>query len=212
MRRSVFIIFVALLSAVPALVSAMIAPEEFLAVGYKPKLDPSYAFPLKKQSLNACYFFAVRNILREKYGLGIYVGTVEKAIGKDPKKLSTAMDQKNFLNAVHTKVEESKDIGFLFDHLRDGDPIAISYMLSYRAKDGSQKTVAHVAAAYSFDAEGIWVAETVSNSYAHVPYADVFANGKVRYKPLHAFTYVPKEQWTGIAREQEARMNFLLGE
>jgi hypothetical protein len=196
----------------PLLASAMTTPSEFIKAGYAPKLSPTYAFPLKKQSLNACYFYAVRNILKYKYGLGIYVSTVEKAIGKDPKALSGPADQKNFLNAVHAKIEESKDIAFLFDHLRDGDPVAISYLLPYRAKDGSMKTVPHVAAAYSFDTEGIWVAETVSNTYVRVPYGDVFAQGKVRYKPLRAFTYVPKERWTEQAKTQEREKNFLEGE
>ncbi len=198
--------------ALPFGAKAMMSPDDFLRAGYEPRLPPTYVFPLKKQSLNACYFFAVRNILKEKYGIGIYVSSVEKAIGKDPKRLSTAADQRNFLNAVHAKVEESSDIGFLFDHLRDGDPVAISYMLAYRAKDGSLKTVPHVAAAYSFDADGIWVAETVSNSFVRVPYGDVFAKGKVRYKPLRAFTYVPKDRWTEDAKKQEREKNFLEGE
>lgn len=166
----------------------LITSSEYWSTGFRPLLATNYAFPLKQQSLNACYFYSARNIYAYKTGKNFDVESILKKTGKDPKTLSNWEDQKKFDTEAHLIKEEFYNIETLFSSLQKGEPIAISYMLSYKNKRGETVTVSHVTAAYSFDDQGIWVAETVSGKRVRVAYSEVFdGNGKVRYRPMRKF-------------------------
>lgn len=159
-------------------------PAYYLERGYKPKLAPSYKFPLKLQTLNACYFFAVKNIISFKNKKSLNIKELEQKIKKDRTKISTTTDVNNFNKAAEIKAEKLRTLESFFKNVKQGEPLIVTYMKQTTLKNGTKTEVPHIVAAYSFDEKGIWVAETISGKRIRIPYSSVFEKGKSKYNPL----------------------------
>ncbi len=163
---------------------AQVQAAAFIKKGYAPKLAPGYKFPLKLQTQNACYFFAVRNILNYKYGTNLDIKKLEKETKKDRNKISSIADVDKFNKAAGVKVVKLRTMKSFFESLQKGEPLIVTYMYQTKNKKGEKVGIPHIVAAYSFDGDGVWVAETVSGQRKRIPYEEIFMDGKSRYNPI----------------------------
>lgn len=189
-------------------------PSDYLEAGYKPLLATNYRFPLKWQTLNGCYAFSVRNILKYKNGIGIYIPRAEKLIDKEPTKLWYYDTMKKFDDISHVEVSRYYHLDTFINSLQAGEPLAITYYLDYYSyKEQKTKSVLHIVAAYSFDKDGVWVAETVKAQRVLVPWEKVFnVYGTLWNKRMFKYDYIPKSQWSQAELDYEKQHNILAGE
>jgi len=188
-------------------------PIQYIQNNYEPFLPPSFRFPLKRQSLNWCYFYSLRNILVYKFGIDINIATAEKFINKKLTDLASRKHQADFNGITNIYVEEKFHIESLITLLQVWEPVAVSYLLDYKDKYWKTQTVAHVASAYSFDYEWVRVAETVSNSYVRVPWSKLFdENWMSKQKYMRTVFYNPKQYRSESEISREKDNNFLLYE
>ncbi|MFK7780573.1 MAG: hypothetical protein QM490_05575 [Candidatus Gracilibacteria bacterium] len=189
-------------------------PQDYIKAGYKAYLSTNYYFPLKGQTLNGCYAFSVRNILKYKDGIGIYIPKIEKDIGKKPSSLWNYYTMDKFDDYSHIDKSRYYNIDTLISSLQAGEPVAISYMLEYYSyKYKAYKQVPHIVAAYSFDENGVWVAETVSAQRKLVPWNKVFnKNGSVALNRIFKYYYNLKHTWNSSEVVLENNNNYLVGE
>lgn len=144
---------------------------EILNDGIEPKFAPDYTFPLSPQYKNGCFAFAINHILIEKYGEGIDLYEAEKTIGKPRSDLWTLEYIGNFLSEYNITLNWSMDGEKFFEYLINGEPVMIQY--KYYISD--EKWIGHFVAVYSFDEEGVWVSESISNTRKQLLYSDVFS-------------------------------------
>lgn len=190
------------------------SPEDYINAWYKPYLSSSYSFPLTWQTLNWCYAFSVRNILKYKDGIWIYIPKIESDIWKNPSSLWTYSTMSKFDDYVHIDKSMYYNIDTLISSLQAWEPVAISYMLDYYSyKDKAYKQVPHIVAAYSFDENGIWVAETVSAQRKLVPWSKVFrSNWYVALNRIFKYYYNPEFTWDENEIALEKNNNYLVWE
>lgn len=190
------------------------SPKEYLENWYKPYLKPNYKFPLTKQTLNWCYAFSVRNILKYKNNLWIYIPKTENLIWKKWKDLWNPNSILAFNKATKTEMEMFYDLDTLINSLQNWEPVAITYNLKYFSKkDKKEKTVPHIVAAYSFDEKWVWVSETVSNSRKNITWNEIFnKNWKVKVNRIFKFNYKEKKFWTENEKNFENKNNILIWE
>lgn len=188
--------------------------KQYLEIWYKPFLKPSYKFPLQKQTLNGCYAFSVKNILKYKNNLDINVPKTEKIIWKKWENLWNPFTILAFNNATKVEMELFYDIDTLINSLQNWEIVAITYNLKYFSqKEKKEKTVPHIVAAYSFDEKWVWVAETVSNSRKNIAWEEIFdKNGKVKVNRIFRFNYKEKKFWSENEKIFEEKNNVLKGE
>lgn len=189
-------------------------PSDYLDAGYKPFLNTSFYFPLKWQTLNGCYAFSIRNILKYKDWIGIYIPKAEKLIGKESKKLWYSSTMKKFDNVSHVDVTRYYHLDTFINSLQAWEPLAITYYLDYYSrKEKKMKTVLHIVAAYSFDNNWVWVAETVKAKRILVPWDKVFnIYWMLSNRRMFKYDYIPKSEWTKEELEYEKKNNILVGE
>lgn len=189
-------------------------PWEYIKAWYKPFLSPSYGFPIRGQTLNWCYAFSVRNILKFKYWIWVYVSRAEKFI-KKPSSSSWSDWRKNkFDQIVSVKRKSYYHIDTLINALQAGEPMALTYFLKYYSyKDKKYKTVWHIVAAYSFDKSGVRVAETVSRKRTLVPWDELFnSHWKVSVNRMFKYYYIPKTYRTSWKNLTQTRSKILIWE
>lgn len=187
--------------------------NQYIEAWYKPYLSPGYSFPIVSQTLNGCYAFSVRNILKYQYWIWIYVSDVEKYIWKKPEEYWNYYSMRDYDRVVHVEKSLKYNIDTLFNSIQAGQPVAISYILEYLWSDGQIHYAPHIVAAYSFDEIGIWVSETVSGKRLRIPYDQVFyRNWYVKRNRMFKFYYNSKNSWTQKEKDLESKYNFLVGE
>lgn len=186
-------------------------PNDYIKAWYKGFLDKNYKFPLQKQTLNWCYAFSVRNILKHKNNLWIYVPKAEKIIWKNWNDLWNPKTMKSFNNVSKTEIEIFYDLDTLINSLQAWDPIAITYILDYYSyKEKKYKKVPHIVAAYSFDKNWVWVSETVSNTRKNIPWNEIFKeNWKIKVNRMFRFFYKEKKFWSETEKIFENKNNIL---
>jgi len=189
-------------------------PQDYINAWYKPYLLPNYHFPLKKQTLNWCYAFSIRNILKYKHWIWVYISKIEKSIWKNPISLWTYFMMNKFDNYAHIYKKKYYNIDTLISSLQVWEPVAISYMLDYFSyKNNRYKKVPHVVAAYSFDENWVWVAETVSNTRKLIKWKNVFnKNWYVALNRIFKYYYNPKYTWSKNDLILEKNYNYLVWE
>lgn len=189
-------------------------PKQYLEAGYKPYLKPNYYFPLKVQNLNGCYAFTVRNILKYKHGIWVYIPKVDDYIGRAPTSLRTYPIMKEYDKKTHVTRKHYWSLDTLIHSLHAGEPVGVSYMLDYYSyKEKKWKQVSHIVAAYSFDEKWVWVAETVSGQRKRIQWDEIVnLYGNAKYNRFFKFYYNPKENWTEQQKQFEQENNFLAGE
>ena len=186
------------------------SPSEYIKRWYKPYLNPNYRFPLLGQSLNSCYAFTVRNILKYKHNIWVYVQRAEKYIWKNPSELWWYKNMAQFDKVVHVSKEKLYTIDSLISSLQAWEPVSISYILKYKNWKWEEKTVWHIVAAYSFDEEWIWVSETVANKRIRLKWDEVFNKyWYVKYHRMFRFKYENLDNWTNEEKAIEKENNFL---
>lgn len=190
------------------------SPKDYLQAGYKPYLNTNYYFPLKGQTLNWCYAFSVRNILKYKNGIWVYIPKIEEAISKKWSDLWTYNLMSKHDNYVHVEKNSYYNIDTLISSLQVWEPVIISYMLKYYSyKDKIYKKVPHLVAAYSFDNNWIWVSETVTNRRKIIPWEEVFTKyWWVKLNRIFKVYYKEKSTWTEEERKKEEKNNYLVWE
>lgn len=188
--------------------------SDYINAWYKPYLKSNYNFPNLPQTLNWCYAFSVRNILKYKDGIGIYIPKIERKIWKKWNDLWNYPMMSKFDKYAHIEKRNYYNIDTLINSLQAWEPVSISYMLKYYSyKEQKYKYVPHIVAAYSFDEKWIWVAETVKNKRELVPWEDVFKSyWSVKYNRIFKYYYIDKSSWTETEKKLENENNYLLWE
>lgn len=189
-------------------------PWEYIKAWYKPFLPPNYNFPIRGQTLNGCYAFSVRNILKFKYWIWIHVSKAENFI-KKPSSASWSDWRKNkFDQLVGVERKSYYHLDTLINALAAGEPMALTYFLKYYSyKDKKYKTVWHIVAAYSFDKSGVRVAETVSSKKTLVPWNELFNSyWKVSVNRMFKYYYTPETYWTLWKNLTKTRSTILMWE
>lgn len=189
-------------------------PLDYINVWYKPYLETNYYFPLKWQTLNWCYAFSVRNILKYQYWTWIYIPNVEDYIWKQWEDLWNYYSMNQFDEVVNIKRKHFYSLDTLMNSLQVWEPVAITYKMKYYSyKEKKYKFVSHIVAAYSFDEKWVWVSETVSARRVRIPWEDVFNDWWwVKYNRIFKYYYTPKSQWSESAIVLENKYNFLAWE
>ena len=186
-------------------------PNDYINAWYKPYLSPSYYFPIKWQTLNGCYAFSVRNILKYKHNIWIFIPKIENYIWKNKSSLWTYSTMSQFDKYAHIQKSMYYNIDTLFTSLQAWEPVAISYMMKYYSyKEKKYKFVPHIVAAYSFDEKWIFVAETVTNTRKRITWDRVFNNyWGVKLNRIFKYYYSPKNTWEQNYINIEKNNNFL---
>ena len=189
-------------------------PQDYIDAGYKPFLKPNYYFPNAGQTLNGCYAFTVRNILKYKHNIWVYIPRLEKYIWKQGKDLWTYPIMNKHDKVAHVSRWHFYHLDTLIHSLQVWEPVWVSYMLDYYSyKEKKTKQVAHITAAYSFDENWVWVAETVAAQRKLVPWDKVINSyGWVKLNRIFKFYYEPTTSWTESEKILEKENNFLAGE
>ena len=143
---------------------------EIINTDVKPGISTDYEFPLSAQYQNGCFAFGVKHIVKHKYDIDIDPYKVEKEINKPRSELWTIDHISNFLNKYDLKLRWFTDAETFFDLLKKGEPVLIQY--KYPIADN--KWIGHFVAVYSFDKEGVWIAESISNTRTKILYTDIF--------------------------------------
>ncbi len=152
-------------------------PSDYLKAWYLPYLKPKYSFPIAKQTLNWCYAFSAKNIIKYKNWENIDVAKTEKIIWKKWSELWSDELKNKFNENVSIRSNKYFNIDTLISSLQVWEPVAITYTLKYySAKEKKDKFVSHIVAAYSFDEKWFWVAETVSWKRSLVSWNEIFDN------------------------------------
>lgn len=191
-------------------------PQDYINKGYKPYLSPYYNFPLLSQTLNWCYAFAIRNILKYKYWIGVYVSKVEREIKKPPTQLWTDTrggNMSKYDKVVHITKNRYYTLDNFITSLQSGEPVMISYMLEYTNRKWKKVKIGHVVAAYSFDEKWVWISETVAWRRLRVKWDDVFNSyWNVKYWRIFKIKYNDKSTWTEKEIVNEQKNNFITRE
>lgn len=189
-------------------------PQDYLDAGYKSFLNSNYYFPLKWQNLNGCYAFSVRNILKHKHGIWVYIPQVDKYIWRAPTSLRTYPIMRKYDKTVHIQARKYWSLDTVMKSLQAWEPVSIVYWWDYTDwKTGQKKKVKHIVAAYSFDKKGLWVAETISAQRKLIPYDEIFnKNWNAKVWRIFKYYYDPKENWSDSEIKLEKENNFLAGE
>jgi len=190
------------------------SPNEYINAWYKPYLKTNYNFPVTQQSLNWCYAFSIRNILKYKHWIWIYISKVEELIWKNPWSLWTYNSMSEFNKLVHIEANKYYNIDTLINSLQVWEPIAVSYMLKYYSyKDKKYNYVPHIVAAYSFDEKWVWIAETVTNKRLRINWDELFMkNWWVKLNRIFKYNYLPKYTWSEKEIDFENKNNVLVKE
>lgn len=145
--------------------------KEILAQGIKPKLKPDYKFPCYQQGKYDCFGFVVKHIAEYKYGETIDVSSFNKKYGEAW--ISYNQDKFAEMNG-YIWGGISYDNEF-FHLLAIGEPVIINYRFYY--KDGS--SIMHYAVAYSFDEQGIWLADSAGAKRWRMTYKKFYSEDGV---------------------------------
>lgn len=190
------------------------SPTDYINAWYKPYLSSNYSFPLRLQTLNWCYAFSVRNILKYKDWIWIYIPKAEKLIWKKATALWNYYSIDKFNKLSHIEINRYYNIDTLISSLQAWEPVSVSYMLKYYSwKDKMYKYVPHIVAAYSFDENWVWVAETVKNKRVLVTWDKLFRkNWYVALNRIFKYYYEPKSSWSSSELDYEYKNNILVGE
>ena len=189
-------------------------PQDYIDAGYEPFLKPSYYFPNAGQTLNGCYAFTIRNILKYKHGIWVYIPKVEEYIWKEWTQLWYNDLMNKYDEEVHVTRRSYYNIDTFMNAMQVWEPVSVSYKLKYYSyKDQEYKYVSHIVAAYSFDSEGVWVSETVKNQRMRIAWDELFTQyGNVKLNRIFKYDYQFYEDWSEEEKQKEKENNFLAWE
>ncbi len=152
--------------------------EDVLATGIQPAYPGDMEFSTYSQSAYpyGCYAFATKNILDWKYDWTLDVSEVKTAIGWDGTFIWSSDEFEKFAEIYDVDVlfTYMGSAEFFFKKLAFGEPM-ILYIPYYL----NEVNIGHNLVAYSFDEEGVWVADSLSGGVQrHIGYDEVFVDGE----------------------------------
>lgn len=151
--------------------------EDVLATGITANYPGDMDFPAYSQSgwSYGCYTFAVKNVLAFKYDFILDVADMQDRIGWDGAFIWTPEESQNFateydVDDVFTYYGSAE---FFLKKLAMGEPMVL-YIPYYVGSEN----IGHQVAAYSFDENGVWIADSLSGGVQRqIPWSDVFVDG-----------------------------------
>ncbi|MFA4814641.1 MAG: S-layer homology domain-containing protein [Candidatus Gracilibacteria bacterium] len=150
--------------------------QEILDLGLAPAIPPETTFPSHSQSgwPYGCYSFATKNLVEYKYGEILDIAAVQAAIGWDGTFIWDDAESSNFAALYNYDIVFSYDgsAEFFLKKLAMGEPLVL--YIPYYSGDVN---IGHQVVAYSFDADGVWVADSAQGLQRRIPYTDVFLDG-----------------------------------
>jgi len=144
--------------------------QEIIKSGIQPGIPTDYAFPKGYQYENGCFGFAVKYIVEYKFGAIIDMIEAEKTINKPRYELWTLNYIKDFLQEYGLELKWYYNADKFFQFLEEGNPL----LIQYKYPVGKDRWISHFVAVYSFDDEGVWISQSVTNKHEKIPYRHVF--------------------------------------
>jgi hypothetical protein len=121
---------------------------------------------------------------------------------------------RKFDKAVHVEARKYWSLDTVINGLQAWEPVTVVYWWEYTDwKTKQKKKVKHIVTAYSFDKNGLWVAETISARRVLLPYDEIFnKNWNAKVGRIFKYYYDSKENWSDSEIKLEIENNFLAGE
>lgn len=173
--------------------------EEILDSGIKPAYPGDMKFASNSQEgyPYGCYAFATKNLLEWKYDWFLDVPEVQETIGWDGTFIWKPNEFLNFAQAYDVDVifTYNGNAEFFFKKLAIGEPVIV-YIPYYL--DGVN--IGHNLVAYSFDENGVWVADSLSGGLQRqISYDEVFYTSDILTTNL---TQLRKLKGNGTRKDQ----------
>ena len=173
--------------------------EEVLATGIQPAYPSDMNFASNSQSAYpyGCYAFATKNLLEWKYNWFLDIPEVQETIGWDGTFIWSPSEFLTFAESYNVDVvfTYNGNAEFFFKKLASGEP-----MVLYIPYDLNGVNIGHNLVAYSFDEDGVWVADSLSGGLQrHISYDEVFVDSDITTTNL---TQLRKLKGNGTRRDQ----------
>jgi hypothetical protein len=151
--------------------------EEVLATGIEAAYPGEADFAHHSQSgwPYGCYAFSVKNLVEWKYDEMLDMTDVQERIGWDGEFIWNAEEFEAFAEEYTTDVvfTYNGSAEFLFKKLERGEPL-IMYIPYYIG----ETNIGHQVVAYSFDENGVWIADSANGSTKQIGFDEVFLDGE----------------------------------
>ncbi|QQR55590.1 S-layer homology domain-containing protein [Candidatus Peregrinibacteria bacterium] len=122
-----------------------------------------------------CYSFATKTLVQYKYGEVLDIAEVQDRIAWDGTFIWSSGERSRFAAEYGYDLlfSYNNSAEFFFKKLALGEPLVL-YIPYY----SNGVNIGHQLVAYSFDADGVWVADSLQGGLQrHIPYSEVFLNG-----------------------------------
>lgn len=144
--------------------------SEIVKTEIQPGIAPDFAFPKGYQYENGCFGFAIQYIVEHKFGETIDMVKAEKIIKKPRYELWTFNYIKDFLEEYGLDLKWYNDSETFFEFLEAGEPL----LIQYKYQVGQNTWISHFVAVYSFDEDGVWISQSITNKHEKIPYRHIF--------------------------------------
>ncbi len=135
--------------------------QDWLDSGISAAYPSDMEFPANSQSgwSYGCYAFAVKNLIEWKYSVILDIAEVEEEIGWDGEFIWDYEEMSNFTESYEYDIIMTYQASpeFFLKKLAAGEPVVL-YIPYYIGEDN----IGHQLVAYSFDENGVWVADSLS--------------------------------------------------
>ena len=151
--------------------------EDWLAEGIAAAYPSNMEFPAHSQNgwPYGCYAFSVKNMTEWKYGEILDITEVQEQIEWDGESIWNYDEMTNFAEDYHYDIIMTYQASpeFLLKKLAAGEPVVL-YIPYYLGEDN----IGHQLVAYSFDENGVWVADSLSGGVRRqIGWDEVFVDG-----------------------------------
>lgn len=121
-----------------------------------------------------CYAFSVKNLVEWKYGDILDMAELQERIGWDGEFIWSPTEFEAFADEYDMDVifTYNGSAEFLFKKLAHGEPL-VMYIPYYIGSTN----VGHQVVAYSFDENGVWIADSATGSTRRIGFDEVFLDG-----------------------------------
>lgn len=151
--------------------------QEVLDLGLVPAIPSDVVFAHNSQTgwTYGCYSFATKNLIEYKYGDVLDIADVQETIGWDGTFIWSSVERTSFAEAYDYDLifSYNNSAEFFFKKLAMGEPMVL-YIPYY----SGSVNIGHQLVAYSFDEDGVWVADSLQGGLQrHISYDEVFLDG-----------------------------------
>jgi len=150
--------------------------EEVLATGIEAAYPGDADFAHHSQSgwPYGCYAFSVKNLVEWKYGDVLNMSELQERIGWDGEFIWNVDEFEAFAEEYNMDVvfTYNGSAEFFFKKLAHGEPLVL--YIPYYIGDTN---VGHQVVAYSFDENGVWIADSANGTQRQIGFDEVFLEG-----------------------------------